>query len=87
MAESQALAAADSTIDYILEKGANRLYESYIQPKIMPYSAAQVCAIQETLSCCIRMAKDSELVDQNFNEMWEDEGEPVSVAKRSNYSV
>ena len=39
-----------ATIDHILEKGANRLYESYIQPKMMPYAAAEVCEIQKTLS-------------------------------------
>ena len=44
MAEAQGLAAAESMLDFILEKGAEKIYERYLLPKVMPYAAAQVCA-------------------------------------------
>ena len=40
MAEAQGLAAAEQTIDFILEKGASKLFEGYLSKKIMPYAAA-----------------------------------------------
>ena len=44
MAEAQGLAAAESMLDFILEKGAEKIYARYLLPTVMPYAAAQVCA-------------------------------------------
>ena len=40
MAEAQGLSAALTAIEGILERGGQKLYESYLLPKVMPYAAA-----------------------------------------------
>ena len=50
------MSAAISAIETILDRGAQKLHEAYLQPKVMPYAAAQVCATYASLSTVSQLA-------------------------------
>ena len=45
----------EDAIDDIMRKGAGRLFERYLQPKVMPYAAGHARAICESLSNVSRL--------------------------------
>lgn len=42
MAETNGISAADRVLDEILTRGSKHLYEQYIVPKILPYTASTI---------------------------------------------
>ena len=93
MAESQALHAADSVLDVVLNNGGKHLYEQYLQPKLKPHMVATMIQMYEIYSTVSKlndhliadvsqtldMKQDHEPADKEvYDELWTDDGEPVS---------
>ena len=51
MAEANAFEVIDDAVDEILERGANRLYDSYIMSKIKPYTACYINHMFQSYVC------------------------------------
>ena len=81
MAESQALSGATDAIEYLLETGAENLYQKYLNGKVKAHSARTCRAQVENMFSYICMTKDKEPTGAKFAELWEDDGEPAA-AKR-----
>lgn len=78
MAETNGISAADRVLDEILTRGSKHLYEQYIVPKILPYTASTITQTFASLVNYVKIAKDQETADKaKFSEQWEDEGEPL----------
>ena len=68
-------------IDKILDQGAEKLYQKYLNKRVKPHLASSVYSACQSLACASNMTKDREPSGEKYKELWGDEEEPAA-AKR-----
>ena len=71
--------AATDVIEKILSKGSKVIYESYIRPKVKPYTALQTIGVFRHCMNQHVLTRDFGMLEQEELEtLWEGDEEPVS---------
>ena len=76
------MSAAHIVMDTILSNGGDKLYQGYIQDKLLLYSAAKARTTCDALYSYINLTKDQEPKDpETFAMQWTDDNEPLPAEK------